>query len=221
MSIVSENKSIKILLIVVNVVIWGYAAIELIPLLLGDKDAAPAPRPGKQQRQPTAARRTDNRQTRRDGPPRRSAAGTPGRERPNIWQQRQPLTFFASVKDPFMPFLIPAGGGGSTAAARRDTRRVIDWSSGGRRSDKPRPVTTIYRLSGITVIKKDGQKTYKAILTSGGGEGGADINVTVGQQLPGGEVVKEINIKKNYVLLAKKGHLFKLVDYAPWVYKIK
>ena len=207
-----KNRSIKILLIVVNVFIWGFVIIRIWPLLFGGEDVSPSVSPP------------------RHSSGGRSSSSVPvlvphggGRDLPaNViqsnepWQNRDLIPFFAAIFDPFRPILAPLRGNvGPRVVTRKRPVVVINTPQGDR--VRKRAVVTHYRLSSIVRISG---KTV-ALLTTGLGAGAQTINVKQGMRLPGGDYVRKIDFAAKNVILVKEGHVFKLVDYAPWVLLIK
>ncbi len=202
-----ENKGFKVLMIVVNVLIWGYAAIEVVPLLLGDSSSGDTVVAVNEQltesRRPEAASES--------APPGIVQQQNPGGD----WIRIQnPVKFFLEAQDPFRPVLVPAEKNTSTgtSVSSRSGQRIPGYTIPGA-SALNQPVTTSYRLSGLMEIGGN----VVALLTAGAGAGAEAVQVKQGQELPDGSRVREVSFKNNYVIIVKEGHVFKLIDYSPWV----
>jgi hypothetical protein len=206
-----KNRAIKTLMILVNVLIWGFVLYQLWPLFFGDENPPPAvTRPAlRRDGLRTDTRKTDVRQTN---------AGLPGRDLPDLpparelpWLAADLIPFFESIADPFRPVLVQDRPGQGVAVAR--VRKVVNYQPPRGDEVRKKPVMTIYRLSSIVRI---GNATL-ALLATGAGRGTQTVSAKAGEVLPEGSRVREINFKDKYVILVKDGHVFKLVDYAPWV----
>jgi hypothetical protein len=195
-----DNKGFKVFMIVINALIWGYALVEVVPLLLGDGDAAPVT---------VTAQQPQGRRDTEEGAPVRYAP-----QRSTNMVISDPVALFRSAPDPFRPVLVPvesrpsAGGPGAVPG-----QRVPGYTIPGSASPQAQPVTTSYRLSGLMEIGGN----VVALLTSGAGAGAQAIQAVRGQELPDGSRVREVNFKDNFVIVVKERHVFKLIDYSPWV----
>ena len=188
-------------MIVINVLIWGYAAVEIVPLIIGDSEAAVATTDPRVQAD-TAH------QAQRERMPQHLRA-----EQAEDWEISDPVAFFSGAIDPFRPVIVPAESRPATAAATtRPGQRIPGYTVPGADSVR-QPVTTSYRLSGLMEIGN----TVVALLTTGAGAGAQAVQAERGQTLPDGSRVREVNFKDNYVILVKERHVFKLIDYSPWV----
>lgn len=198
-----KNKSIKMLMIVGNILIWGFAIIKLGPIIFGDGDASPAP--VTQSAQQTSQSRTSGGLRNSDTPDKEPSRVLP-------WQAANLIPFFEAIADPFRPVLAqdqPA----QTLAVKRQARNVVDFQPPRGDDVRKKPVMTIYRLSSIVRI---GDNTL-ALLAAGVGRATQTVSAKAGDSLPDGSRLREINFQDKYVILVKDGHVFKLVDYAPWV----
>lgn len=204
----AKNRAIKTLMILVNVLVWGFVIIRIWPLIFSGTDT---PVPRRRAIRPVGNSRPPVRRV--DVPPAAIKDLPRGAIVSNLpWMGSDLIPFFASIFDPFRPVLAPARKGAGVRVARVHRKRV--------RFDTPRgvtvrrkPVVTIYRLSGIVRISG---KT-SALLTTGLGSQAATITARQGMRLPGGDYVRKIDFRNKNVILVKKGHVFKLVDYSPWV----
>lgn len=197
-----KNGAIKTLMIVVNILIWGFVLYQLWPLFFGEETPPPPiTRP--------AALRT--------GPP-ATNAGQPGRDMPDLtpsrelpWLAADLIPFFGAIADPFRPVLVQDRPSQGVAVAR--ARNVVNYQPPRGDDVQKKPVMTIYRLSSIVRIGE----TTLALLATGAGRGTQTVSAKAGEVLPEGSRIREINFKDKYVILVKDAHVFKLVDYAPWV----
>lgn len=205
----SASKGMKVFVIVLNIVIWAYVAYIILPLVFGDSSSPPKKRRVVAQgsRKRTMPVRPANS---------KNNSNPHSQSRSSRWLVKKPLAFYASAKDPFVPFLYPRER--KTAPARKvnKVKKVINYTIPTDRQRRPEPITILYRLSSIVKLQA---KSF-AIVNKGGANS-SGINVEVGSVLPGGGIVKEINFGKKFIIVEKKGHLFKLVDHSPWISKIR
>ncbi len=199
----TENKGMRIFMIVLNVAIWVYVAYIILPLVFGEESATPI-------KKRVVAHNVGSRVVGRQ-----VGYSTRGRGGHNRWNVKEPFSFYRNTKDPFVPFLYKVERKTTTAKVQK-IAKVINYTIPTDGQRVAEPITVLYRLSSIVKL----QDKYFAILCKGG-QSSSGITVEVGYVLPGGGVVKEINFEKKYVLVEKKGQLFKLVDRSPWVSKIK
>jgi len=211
----SGNRAMKALMVIVNISVWGFVILRILPLIFGDSETASSPVPERKAIRPAAA---DGSSARRVSLPAAADGDSPrGSLLSNApWMGRDLIPFFASIFDPFRPVVAPARPGSGVRVAPRKRARVTFKKPRGEQIQKKK-VVTHYRLSSIIRISG---KTM-ALLTTGHGSGAQTINVKQGMRLPGDDYVKTIDFKAKNVILVKEGHVFKLVDYSPWVILIK
>ncbi|MCK4907349.1 MAG: hypothetical protein KAS64_07360 [Spirochaetes bacterium] len=198
----TDNKGIKIVLIVLVSIVWLYAISELIPVLSGESDEDTGNLQKKTNQRFVHIKNNVlkfKKSEIKKGP----------------WIVDNTIAFFRRSVDPFVPFLVPR----SSQEVKRITKKTVQhYKLPKADKTKAKPVTTVYRLSSILTISK--QTT--ALLTSAGSSYSREmIRCVKGTRLPGGEVVIEVNSEKQYILLLKKGHVFRLTPYAPWIELIK
>jgi len=204
-----ENKTAKLLLIIVNVLIWGYAVFfEILPLIFNE-DSTSKTIVKKNNKDPrVVSHKKGGRRGRK-----------PSFVRKKSWKVKQPLRFFASARDPFVPFLIPKGASSFVSVKKRNPKRVINYKIPDGNKVTKKSVSVVYRLSSIMKISK--KNKVIAIVTSGSGYNRQSLTIVAGQRLPDGSMVTKIDFKNQTVIVEKKRHVFKLVDHSPWVYLIK
>jgi len=205
----SENKGMKVFMIILNVLIWVYVAYVVLPLVFGDGGT-----PAKKRRVVVQAEKRSV-VVNKDGNY-KSNRNPHHQSRSSRWIVKKPLKFYATVKDPFVPFLYPVVRKISAVSKVAKVKKVINYTLPTDNQRRPEPITILYRLSSIVKLQS---KSF-AILNKGG-ENSAGMNVEVGSVLPGNAVVKTINFEKKYITVEKMGHLFKLVDHSPWISKIR
>lgn len=205
----SENKGMRVFMIILNIFIWVYVAYIILPLVFGDSTAPPKKRRGVVQANRARLRPSGGANFKNNRSPY-------SQNRPSRWIVKKPLAFYASSKDPFVPFLYPREIKNSRAVKVHKVKKVINYTLPTDVQKRPEPVTILYRLSSIVKL----QAKSSAILNKGG-QNSSGMNVEVGSVLPGGGIVKEINFEKKYIIVEKKGHLFRLVDHSPWISKIR
>ena len=205
-----KNRAIKSLMILVNVLIWGFVILRIWPLIFGDSDS-PAASPHRRAIHPA---RPSAGHVRKSVVPPSAVKDLPGGSIVSNypWMGEDLVPFFTAIFDPFRPVLAPARQGSGVRVAVQP-RKIIRFNTPRGEHVRKKPVVTIYRLSSI--IRISGNTV--ALLTTGLGAGAQTVNVKQGMRLPGGGYVRKIDFKNKNVILVKEGHVFKLVDYSPWV----